>query len=166
MPLTIQSLNVNVGISGLTFSNPSEISRTQDRINSNLTTSFPVGNGAGQANMVWSDQRTIAAGLDDDINIESSLIDAYGQPIAFAAIKQLVVLNRSANPATILTVGNTGGNWPPTPWQAPCGPGDAFTFGERQSGITVVATTSDTLRITNTDGSNAATYDIVLVGVQ
>lgn len=165
MPLTIQSLSVSIGASGLTVSNPSEISQTQDRINCNLITSFPVGNGAGQVNMVWSDQRTIGAGLSDDINLNTGLTDAYGQAISFTAIKEVVVLNRSANAATVLTIADTGGNWPTSPWQIPCGPGDGFSQGERQNGITVTATTSDTFRITNTDGSNAATYDIVLVGV-
>lgn len=165
MPLTIQNFSAVVRVNGVTSSNPSEVSKTQDRIACNLTTPFPVGDQAGQVNMVWSDRRTILAGANDDIVLLGSLTDAYGQTVNFASIKHLLVLNHSQNPATVIVVGNTGVNWPPTPWQSQCGPGDPFLWQEKQGGIAVVASTADTLRITNTDGSNAATYDIVLAGV-
>ena len=165
MPLTIQSLSVSLATNGLTISNPSEISRTQDRINTSIITSLRNGNGAGEANMVWSAQRVIAPGGDDDIDLNGGITDAYGMTITFINVRGIFVVNRSPNPGTRITVANTGGNFPPVQWAIPCGPGDGFSFMERQVGLTVVPAAADTLRMTNEDGGASATYDIVVIGV-
>ena len=165
MPLTIQSLSTSLAVKGLTTSNPSDISHTQDRINTSVITSLRNGTGAGEANMVWSDQRTIAPGGDDDIDLNGGITDAYGVTITFVNVRGIFVVNRSPNPGTRITVANTGGNFPPTPWAIPCGPGDAFNFMERQVGLTIVPAAVDTLRMTNEDGGASAMYDIVVIGV-
>lgn len=166
MPLTIQNLNVTVAVSGLTSSNPSDISQTVDQINTRMVTGVRHGTEAGRANIVWSGQRTIAPGGDDDINLSTGLFDAFGKAIAFLNMRGITVINRSTGLGTLLTVANAGGTFPSTPWAIPCGPGDSFNFMEREIGLPVVPAVADVLRITNEDGGASAVYDIVLIGVE
>ena len=164
MALVIESFNIQAAVNGLTNNPDTTLSDTTDRIAQNLIASFRFGTGPGEANMTWTGRRVIGPGADDDIILFGSLLDAYSKQIDFTAVKGVVALNRSLDPATILTIGNTGANWPPTPWQAPCGPSDPFVLVERQVGVAVTQTTADTFRVTNTDGANQATYDLVLIG--
>ena len=143
----------------------SEISKTTDRINKIYQSVLSAGSGADQADELWSDSRSIAASGNDDIDLAGSLTNAFGDTITFAEVKGVFVYNSSPNAASILTVGASGGSWPANPWQANCGPNGMFVQFEPESGETVTATTADTLRITNQDGTNTATYDIIIVGV-
>lgn len=166
MAVQINRFEARQSVDSDTEVNPSAVSTSKDLVSQSGITSLGDGNGPGQVNQFWSDRRTIAPGGNDDLDLSGVLANWAGQLIALTALKVLVVINRSGDPATILTVGNTGGNFPPTPWQAPCGPGNHFTVQETQAGIAVVAGTGDTLRITNNDGVNQASYDIYIAGVE
>src|SRR5690242_5474997 len=49
------------------------------------------GTGANQADRVFSDQRTLSASANEDLDFAGSLTDAYGQTITMAKLKALVV---------------------------------------------------------------------------
>lgn len=128
-----------------------------------------VGTGADAANQYWSDSRSIPAGSNESLDLSGTLTNALGQTVSFSSIKVIYIKNQ--NTAGDLVVG-AGTN----PWITMLG-GAAHTIQVRRSGMflnacadatgwAVTATTGDVLKITNSDGTNAAIYDIILIGAQ
>lgn len=71
------------------------------RFSATLTT----GTGAGQADTMWSDTRTVTTGATDSLDFAGGgLVDAFGVAFAPARIKAIAVYARAAN-ATNLTLG-------------------------------------------------------------
>ena len=131
------------------------------------------GTGAAQADILWSDERTIASGGTDDLDLAGILKDAFGVTVATAKIVTILVINAPVSGAantTNLTIG-VGSNpvvgWlgGTTPTLGPIRPGGMFLRAESDAaGIcTVTAGTADILRIANSAGA-AATYQIVIIG--
>lgn len=137
--------------------------------------SLSMGSGAGQANLLFVDERTIASGANDDLDLNGTVLKTvYGQDIAATALVGFLLVNGprlATAPAntTSLTVG--GGTSPittfmggTTPTFGPIRPGGFLFFGcDAVGGVgAIVASTADILRITNSAGA-AATYQIALL---
>lgn len=129
---------------------------------------FLVGTGANQADMIWTDERTVTTGATDDIDLAGVLSNAFGATLTFAEIVGIILVSDAAN-TTTLTIG-AGTN----PWITmflatgdgiKVGPGGVFVnFAPDASGLgAVTAGTGDILRITNSAGASA-TYKIVVLG--
>lgn len=71
------------------------------------------GTGAGQADLSWFGERTVASGANDDIDLVGGLTDTFGNAIAMAELVGLILINApktgDAN-TTNLTIG--GGSNP------------------------------------------------------
>jgi len=128
------------------------------------------GTGAGQADRVFHDRRTLAASASEDLDLAGSLVDAFGQTITFARIKGLVVSAAAANTNNVVI-----GAAASAPWAALLGathtltlrPGAAVAVmaGEADAAAYVVAaTTADLLKIANSGAGSGVTYDIVIIG--
>lgn len=124
------------------------------------------GTGSGQADRTFSDQRTVAASSNDDLDLSGTLLDPIGGSAVFVKIKAIVIRAAAAN-TTNLTIGN-GAN----PFVGPFGagthtmqlqPGGAIVLVAPNTGWNVVAATGDILRIANGAGASA-TYDIDIIG--
>lgn len=131
------------------------------------------GTGAGQADKIFSDTRSLTTGASEDLDLAGVLTDALGATITFARVKGLFVAAAAAN-TTNLTVGaNVVNGWatllgptgasggtvtlrPGGMFLAACGSADA-------TGWAVTAGTGDLLHVVNAAGATAA-YDIVVVG--
>lgn len=129
------------------------------------------GTGAGQADKVFHDQRTLAAAANDDLDLNGpSLLDAFGGALAFVRIKGLIVAAAAANPNPI-TVGGAASNgfvsWVGSATdKVSVRPGAVLSLFAGQAdatGYPVTAATADLLRITAGAGGNH-TYDVILVG--
>lgn len=126
------------------------------------------GTGAGQAQKFFRDRRTVTTGANDDLDLSGTLTDAFGETLAFTAIKGILIYSVPEN-STNLTVGLSSApfvSWlgGTTPTLGPIIPGGMFfLYRPDAAGYAVTATTADILRITNAAGASA-TYEIILVG--
>ena len=131
------------------------------------------GTVANAADVLWMDQRTLASGASDQLDLAGVLTDAFGATVAMAELVGIFIINgprAGAVNTTALTIG--GGTTPivgflggTTPTIGPLQPG-AFIFmaSPHASGLGAVAAgTADNLRITNAAGA-AATYQIAILG--
>lgn len=130
------------------------------------------GTTADKADILFLDQRAVATGANDDIDLAGSLSDAFGATITMAEVVAIFLINEpisgSAN-TTNLTIG--GGTNPflgflggTTPTIGPIKPGGVFMVaaGDAAGVGTVTAGTADILRITNSSGATA-NYQIAIV---
>ncbi|NUS82969.1 MAG: hypothetical protein HOY75_09485 [Streptomyces sp.] len=129
------------------------------------------GTGAGKADRIWSDRRTLAASATEDLDLAGVLLDAYGTAITFARIKGLVIAAASGNTNNVV-VGAAASN----PWATLLGathtltvrPGAFFAVGTGiadATGYAVTAGTGDLLKVANSAGGTPVTYDIHIIGV-
>lgn len=135
------------------------------------TLPFSNGTGANQYDLLFADERTVASGANDDLDIRGSLLTPTGDPFAPVEITAILVINKPISGAaapntTNLTVGG-GTNVVPgfSTASAPIRPGGFWAMGTGDAaGIaTTTAGTADILRISNSAGA-AATYQIMIFG--
>ena len=128
------------------------------------------GTGADQANQVFSDQRTLAGSANEELDLSGSLVDAFGNTIAFTKIKAIIISAAAANGGDIQVGGSASNGF--DSWVGAAGdlvvvqPDGAFVLvAPGVNGYAVTAGTGDLLKITNTDAS-PVTYDITIIGVE
>ncbi|MFJ2292101.1 hypothetical protein ACIOG7_10370 [Streptomyces sp. NPDC087894] len=128
------------------------------------------GTGAGKADRVFSDRRTLAASGTEDLDLAGVLVDAFGATITFARIKGLVIAAAAGNTNNVV-VGAASSN----PWSTLLGatgtllvrPGAFVAVGTGAAdatGYAVTASTGDLLKIANSSSGSAVTYDIHIIG--
>ncbi|MFF9199963.1 hypothetical protein ACF09L_32630 [Streptomyces sp. NPDC014779] len=128
------------------------------------------GTGAGKADRVWSDRRTLAASATEDLDLAGVLLDAFGQAVTFARIKGIVIAAAAGNTNNVV-VGNATSN----AWSTLLGatgtltlrPGAFAAVGTGTSdatGYVVTAATGDLLKIANSGAGSSVTYDIHIIG--
>jgi hypothetical protein len=128
------------------------------------------GTGAGQADKLFHDRRTLAASATEDIDLAGVLADAFGSTITFARVKGLVIAAASGNTNNVI-VGAAAAN----PWTALLGATGTVTLrpdavfavlaGEADAtGYAVTAGTGDLLKVANSGAGSSVTYDIVIIG--
>lgn len=127
------------------------------------------GTGAGQADMVWGDIRTINASSNDDLDLNGSLVGAFGTTLAFARIKAILVTADAGNTNNVV-VGNAASNQFVGPFGAAAHtvaiqPGGMYmAVAPGATAWPVTATTADLLRIANSGAGSTVTYSILLIG--
>jgi hypothetical protein len=124
------------------------------------------GTGAGQADLFWADERTLAASATEDLDLNGVLTDVFGAVINALKLVAMVV---EANPANVNDVvigaatnpiplfGGTSGTLAIKPGGAmaliaPLAPGQ----------LTITPATADRLRLANSGAGTAVTYKIML----
>lgn len=122
--------------------------------------------GVGQANILFSDQRTLVASANEDLDLAGVLADALGATIAAAEVVAIYVAAAAGNTNNV-NVSRPATNGVPLFLAAgdgfAIGPGDFFLRTYR-SGVTVTAATGDLLNIANSGAGTPVTYDIVILG--
>ena len=130
-------------------------------------TDLASGTGAGQADLLWYDTRTLAASTPEDLDLAGVLTDAFGTTLTFAKIKGLVIVAAAANTNTI-NVTRPAANGVPIFLAAgdgvPVLPGGEFRWSAPGAGVAVTAGTGDLLTITNAAAGTSVTYDVFIVG--
>lgn len=131
------------------------------------------GVGVNQADLLYVDERQVASGATDAIDVAGVLAAALGGTIAMAELVAMLIINapRSGAPNTTnLTIGagtNPLVGWlgGTTPTLGPIRPGGMLLRAESDvAGICVVTPgTGDLLNIVNSAGA-IATYQIALIG--
>lgn len=159
------SMAATVGLSkALDLTSPS------DSLNFRRAVQLGDGAGAGKADRVFHDRRTLAASATEDLDLAGVLLDAFGAAITFVRVKGLfisaaaantnnvVIGAAAANPwATLLNATGTLTLRPGASVGAIAGPADAVAYA-------VTAGTADLLKVANSGAGSTVTYDIVIVG--
>jgi hypothetical protein len=126
------------------------------------------GTGSNQANVIWTDTRTIAASTTEDLDlVGGGLTDAFGVAFAPAKIKAIivvasaantnnVVLGGDANSVPFLSVTTTTTTLQPRGFYVQSWPANA--------GIAVIAGTGDIVQVANGGAGTSVTYDIYIIG--
>jgi hypothetical protein len=125
------------------------------------------GTGTDQADLVWSDTRSVTSGAPDDLDLRGVLASALNSGINFVKITGIVIRNKSTTSGQFLTVGN-GAN-PAFTGLLGAGahtlqvnPGGAFGWYSPIDPMTTVAATGDIFRIAAATGT--ISYDIEIIG--
>lgn len=132
--------------------------------------SLSSGTGAGKADCVFSDRRTLAASATEDLDLAGALTDALGGTVSLARVKGIIV-SASADNTNNVVVGAASSN----PWATLLSATGTLTLRPGASvglmagvadatGYAVTGGTGDLLKVANSGGSTAVTYDIVIIG--
>jgi len=138
----------------------------------NLARSMTLGNGtgAGNADRLFADRRTLAASATEDLDLAGVLLDAFGAAVTFARIKGLIIAAAVGNTNNVV-VGAAASN----PWATLLSatgtvtlrPGAFIAVGTAATdatGYAVTAATADLLKIANSGAGTSVTYDIHIIG--
>jgi hypothetical protein len=128
---------------------------------------FADGAGAGQANLIWTDTRTVGPSATDSIDLAGSLTSALGGPITFARIKGLIVATPLVNVTNVsISRGATNGVplFSAVSTSIAVKPGGVFLWMDPSAaGVVVTPATGDLIDMVNS-GASPATYDIAIIG--
>jgi hypothetical protein len=127
------------------------------------------GTGAAQADLLWHDQRTLAASGSESLDLAGgSLTDALGTALTFARVKGLIVAAAAGNTTEVLVGGAATNAW--ASWvdaadnEVVVRPGGVVALLAPGTGYAVTADTGDLLQIANSSSGTSVTYDIVIIG--
>lgn len=152
----------------LTDASSPDIGSAKARVTISKALSLLAGTDAtNKANILFSDQRTIAASGNEDIDLAGVLSDAFGSTVTAAEIVAIFIGAAAGNTNSV-NMTRPASNGFAGPFLA-AGDGVSVKPGEwsafvSQSGWAVTAGTGDLVNIANSAGSTSVTYDIVIVG--
>lgn len=139
----------------------------------NLLKSYSVdlasGTGASQADMIFHDQRTLAASATEDLDLAAVLVDPLtGAAQTYARIKLLFISAASGNTNDV-QVTRPAANGVPIFLAASDGVaikpnGCLVIHAPNAAGYAVTAGTGDLITVTNSAGSTSVTYDVIIIG--
>lgn len=131
---------------------------------------FANGSASGQANGIWTDERTIGISANDDIDFAGGVNDVFGTALTFTAIKAILIEADADNAVSLIVGGDTttniAGLFGADTDTLLVKPGASVLLMHPTTGYTVTATTADKLRLTNSSGSASITYKISVIGVK
>lgn len=165
------SLTATVGATvKATYTNTSlDVGSSNYQVNETFSTSFANGTASGQANVIWTDTRTINSSSNDDLDFAGSLTDAYGATLTFATIKAIIIKAAANNPNNLVLGGDTTTNvqgiFAADDNSVNIKPGGKFILEAPATGFTVTASTGDKIRLTN-PSTGAITYEIMVIGTK
>lgn len=129
------------------------------------------GTGAGQADRIFHDTRTLAASGSEDLDLAGVLLDGFGDALTVVKIKAIVISAAAGNTNNVLVGGVAAGVAsflsPAATGIITVRPGATFAVFAGQadaSGYAVTATTADLLHIVNSAAGTSVTYDVIVVG--
>lgn len=127
------------------------------------------GTSADQADLVFSDTRTLAASTSEGLDLAGVLSDAFGASLTFVEVVGILIVAADGNTNDVL-VGGAASN----AFAAPFGDatdklrvkpgGFAFLAAPGNPAYAVTAGTGDILTVANSGAGTPVTYDIVVIG--
>lgn len=128
------------------------------------------GTGAGKADKLWFDTRTLAASATEDLDLVGTLTDAFGVVFSPTKIKMMVLQAADGNTNDVLF-----GAAAATQWAALLGttgtvrlrPGSTLALSAGPADVTgyvCAAGATDLLKVANSGAGTTVTYSIALVG--
>ncbi|MFJ3834445.1 hypothetical protein ACIPY6_02890 [Streptomyces sp. NPDC090054] len=148
----------------------SDLSAAADDLKKRYAAHLESGAGAGKADRVFADTRTLAASATETLDLAGSLTDAYGATTSFARVKFILVAAAGANANNVIVGANASADFVGllnAAGTVTLRPGMAFAAMASSSdatGMVVTATTADLIKIANSAGGTSVTYDVIIVG--
>ena len=167
---TTLSGNLSI-LSNIDHAGSSDLSTLTDKV-AGMIQSWTITNGTGanQADLMWHDQRTLAASTSEDLDLSGPLTDAFGEAASFARVKAIIVASATTNGALIQVGGAAGNQF--LNWVADATDiiqvrpgGFMMLVAPDATAYAVTAATGDLLKINNSDAAASATFDIYIIGV-
>lgn len=166
MPLTSR---VTVEVTGLLtaaldFTTPSSSVDMRHQID------MATGTGAGQADKIWTDQRTLTASSTEDLDLVGTLTDAFGATISLARVKAILVRAAAANVNNVIVGGASATQWAAllgTTGTVTLRPGSLFVAvagAADATGYVSAAGATDLLKVANSSSGSSVVYDIAVIG--
>jgi|6_EtaG_2_1085325.scaffolds.fasta_scaffold04511_2 hypothetical protein len=134
--------------------------------------SVSTGTGADQMDLLWHDQRTLAASASEELDLaDGTLVDSFGVACQFAEVRMICIVASSDNDAAndIVVGGTVTHEW--LGWLTAAGDkitlptgAASINYSPSDGGWPVTSGSSDTLQIANSAGTNSVTYDIYIGG--
>lgn len=126
------------------------------------------GVAAAQADLLFTDTRTLAASGTEDLDLKGSLLTPLGVAFTPAKLKAIIIAAASGNTNDV-NVSRPASNGVPLFAAAgdliPVKPGGVFVWiAPGLSGVTVTAGTGDLITVTNSSSGTGVTYDVVMIG--
>lgn len=169
MATTVNSIIVTAGVQWDMYNTAVGFTTTNV---SSLTYSKTLTNGTGAngtADLLYAATYTIAGAGTQNVDVAGSLTDFFGNSIAMARVKFMMVKLASTTTATDISFGNHAApliNWisAATSTVKIYNDGIFLIGGGGATQYAVTATTADGLKILNNDATNSATVNLVVVG--
>ena len=150
-----------------TLTSALDLSTPDDTLSYSHKVNLTSGTGNNQGDMLWHDQRTLAASGTEDLDLAGALSNAFGATQTFVELVAVGIFAASGNTNDVQLT-RPASNGAPLFLAAGDGiavkPGGAFYWVAPNTGITVTAGTGDLLTVTNSAGSTGVTYDVVIIG--
>lgn len=132
------------------------------------TVSLTGGTGTGQADLLFADERTLAASATESLDLSGSLADPFGVTLAFVKVKCIYVFANAANTNNVI-IGAAASNQFVGPFgdatdTVSVKPGGVFVSCHGGAGWAVANGSTDLLKIANSGGTTGVTYRLVLAG--
>ncbi len=155
----------------LTGANADTYGTTTLPFNKRYSVTLTSGTGSGKANRFYQGARTLTGGGTESLDFYGGFTDFTGETINFATVKGIIIAPASTGSTSGLKVGGTLSNQA-TLWFADTSDAVNVSAGGKLAmvnggaGWTITTSTADLLKITNLDGSNTLTYDLIVWGDQ
>jgi len=159
--------NISLSIDA-TLTGSNDLGNPKQRVLIEKALSFIAGTAADdEANILFSDTRTLAASATEDLDLAGVLANAFGATITAAEIVAIFFSAADGNTNSV-NVTRPAANGFIGPFLA-AGDGVAIKPGEWQffasdSGWAVTAATGDLLTVTNSAAGTSVTYDVLILG--
>lgn len=146
-----------------------DLSTSQNELDYAKVIDLGNGTGAGQADKVFHDTRTLNASASETLDLAGSLADALGAPLSFARIKALIVAAAPTNTHNVLVGGAAANGWAtwvgdPTDVIVVRPGGFLALSASDATAYPVTAATGDLLKVANSGGVGPVTYDVIILG--
>lgn len=148
----------------LDFSTPSSPVDIRQQID------LATGTGAGQADKLWTDQRTLTASSTEDLDLAGVLVDAFGATITLARVKAILVRAAATNTNNVIVGGASATQWAAllgTTGTVTLRPGALFVAAAGvadATGYVTAAGATDLLKVANSGSGTSVVYDIAVIG--
>lgn len=169
MATTLAMNAITVMLKGV-FTNVLDVDSATAQLNESWTDTLANGTGSDQADILWWDTRpALAAGGNDDLDLNASLTGVFGGTVDFLHIKGIFIYNPATVAADTLTIGNGGAN-SLVNWiggiteTVTIGAGGVLLITDPKTGYACGAGASDILRVHNDSGANTIAFTIVVWG--
>ena len=158
---------LNVSISA-THQGTAELGTPELTVGVNKQLVFKAGTAAtDETDLMFSDNRTLAASASEDLDLRGVLLDAFGATLNFAEVTAIWVEAASTNTNNVV-IGGAASNAFVGPFGAAAhtialAPGEGVLLTNKL-GWAVTAGTGDLLKVANSGAGTQVKYNIVIVG--
>lgn len=165
---TTLKTNVTVQLAA-TYKNLLDLGTPTDTFLKKTLIELANGTGAQSADLMFHDQRTLAASGTENLDLAGSLANPLtGATMTFVEVRAVIVTAASTNTNNVV-VSRPASNGVPLFSAAsdaiPVPPGGVFAWACGADGaVTVTAGTGDIITVTNSAAGTSVTYDVIIVG--